>query len=115
MWLYFCSINTTGKDEDHDLHIRAQNTHDLYRDLDRAGRTNFTREGAKALMEYLQSLAEETDEAIEYDPVAWCCEFAEYENLEAFNKEGYAFKTLDDLRNNTTVIEFDDGLIVQTF
>lgn len=35
------------------------------------GRDNFSYDGAQALMEYLESIAEDTGNPIEYDPVAF--------------------------------------------
>jgi len=88
---------------------------------------NFTWAGANALQEYLEEMTEETGENIEFDPVAWCCEFSEYESYEDFQsdtgytRDGVTYKgyddinDLDELRDNTTVIEFDGGIIVQDF
>ena len=45
---------------------------------------NFTWDGLKALYEYLNDLSDDTGKDIEFDPLAFCCEFAEY-NLEEFN------------------------------
>ena len=90
-------------------------------------KNNFTFEGAKALQEYLDQLSDDIGEDIEFDPVAWCCEFSEYKDFAEFKHDtgwtdkdgergGYPdIKNLDDLRDNTTVIEFDGGLIVQDF
>ena len=95
------------------LYKQIYNSSELYHDLKRMGRDNFTYEGAKALQEYLEQLAEDMGEPIEYVPVAFCCDYAEYKNLDDFNKsDGYEYATLDDLRDNTAVIEFDGGIIV---
>lgn len=72
--------------------------------------------GAQALAEYLEQYAEKIGEPMELDIVAIRCDFSEYENLEAVLKEyDGIIKDLEDLKNNTTVIEFDGGLIVQSF
>lgn len=90
---------------------------DLFHDLKKMGRDNFSYEGANALMEYLEEVAEDTGEPIEYDPIAFCCEFAEYQTLEEFNKDYPAdYKTWDDLSNETVVIPFGtDSAVVQAF
>lgn len=44
---------------------------DLFHDLKAMGRDNFSYDGAQALMEYLESIAEDTGNPIEYDPVAF--------------------------------------------
>ena len=54
---------------------------------------NFSNEGLIALWEMFESYEEDTDEQIEFDPVAFCCEYTEYENIHEFwneyNKEDY--------------------------
>lgn len=78
---------------------------------------NFMYEGANALQEYFEEYSEDTGMNIEFDPIAWCVEFSEYESFEDFKKESGYFdiEDLDDLRDSTTVIEFDGGIIVQDF
>lgn len=107
------------------------NTTDLFHDLKAMGRDNFSYDGAKALMEWLEQYAEDCGEAVEYDPIALCCAFAEYseseyEDLAAqydaapqradFEGESEFFEELKEwLNEQTTVINFDDGLIIQSF
>jgi hypothetical protein len=58
------------------------------------------------------------NELFEFDPVAWCCEYTEYDNLKDFQKQyGSKFKKLDDIRNEATVIDISnsDRLLVQNF
>lgn len=76
---------------------------------------NFSYEGALALQEYLEELSEDIGEDIEFDPIAWCCEFTEYKNIKEIKENYNDIKNLDDLRNHTQVIEFDGGLIIQDF
>lgn len=54
-------------------------------------KNNFSYEGAKAVQEYFEQLSDDTGENIEFDPVAWCCECSEYEDVtEAYKDfEGY--------------------------
>lgn len=47
---------------------------------------NFSIFGLRALFQYLDDLSDEAGGNIEFDPIAFCCEFAEY-NLEEFNKD----------------------------
>jgi len=85
--------------------------------------SNFTLDGAKAVQAYFEEFSEQTDEGvIEFDPIAWCVTFSEYDNLNEFNvqywgegKQPDAF-TLEELQNETTVIELEKGrLIVEDF
>jgi hypothetical protein len=61
----------------------------------------FSYEGSKALFEYY----EEFEEDIPFDPVAIRCDFTEYENFEAVQKDYKDIETLDQLRGNTIVYE----------
>jgi len=94
---------------------------------------NFSLDGAKALQAYLEEYSEETETGtIEFDPIAWCVEFSEFDSaLEAYNQyhgedtdgEGTAIdddntaenaeaQALEWLQDNTTVIELDNGGII---
>jgi hypothetical protein len=75
----------------------------------------FTRNGLRALFDYLEQYEEETGEEIELDVVAICCEYSEYESLKDLQKEYPDIKNMDDLRDQTTVIEFNGGIIIQPF
>jgi len=97
---------------------------------------NFSFNGANALQQYMDNLSyDDLGENIDFDPIAWCCEYTEYKtSLEAYNQyhgkdaegEGTAIgddntaenaeaQALEWLNDNTTVIEFDGGIIVQDF
>lgn len=104
---------------------------ELFDDLKRMGRDNFSYDGAAALMEYLESIAEDTGEPMEYDPIAYCCDFAEYADSELSalsdeytgapkvsdydDSEEWREQFIEWLEENTTVIKFDDGIIIQGF
>ena len=78
----------------------------------------FSYHGAKALFEHLTQYEEDCGTDIEFDPIAFRCEYDEYENLKEV-QDNYNDKTLslEDLRNNTTVIEIPDSekLIIQAY
>jgi len=76
---------------------------------------NFTWEGRQALYDYLEELESDTGTEMELDVIAICCDFSEYESLEELQKEYDDIEDLDDLRDHTTVIEFDGGIIIQAF
>lgn len=90
-------------------------------------KNNFSFDGANALQAYLEELSEEMGDNIEFDPIAWCCEFSEYASYDEFQhdtgyiKDGVQYNgydninSLDELKDNTTVIEFDGGIIVSEF
>lgn len=108
-----------------------KNTSDLYHDLKKMGRENFSYNGALALMEYLEQYAEDCGDPQEYDPIAYCCEFAEYEDSEYEalaneygeapkrsdyeDSEGFEQALFDWLNEQTSVIEFEGGIIIASF
>ena len=81
---------------------------------------NFTYDGRLALFNYLEELEDDTGEQIECDIIGFCCDFSEYESALEAVKE-YTADDLDSeeaaafLRDRTTLIEFDGGIIIQDF
>ena len=80
---------------------------------------NFSYDGLNSLFDYFEELEEDMGQEIDFDPIAICCEFSEYENLNEI-KESYSsveINNIDDLRDNTNVIEIEntDRLIIQDF
>ena len=83
--------------------------------------------GAFALVEYMESIEDDTGEEIEFDRVALRCDFSEYPNArEAAEEYGWEpdedadsddaeEEALEWLNDRTTVIEFSGGVIVQQF
>ena len=85
--------------------------------------TQFTVAARRALFDHFENIEIWTDTEIELDPIAICCEFAEYPNALAA-AEDYGFKDgidskeetpLEWLQNRTQVIEFDGGIVIQCF
>lgn len=90
----------------------------------------FSYEGKRALFEYFESYEEDTGEEIELDVIALCCDYTEYEtalevatnyftfalsDIDNISAEDAEQEALDFLKNNTQVIEFDGGIIIQEF
>ena len=80
-------------------------------------KNNFSYKGLKSLYNYLVDLEEDTGRNIEFDPVAICCEYSEYENLEEIKNNYNDIETIEDLRDHTQVIEISgsDKIIIQDF
>ena len=80
-------------------------------------KNQFSYEGLEALFNYLERCEEETGEEMEFDFVAICCDFKEYDNLEEIKQNYNNIETIEDLRNETQVIEIEgtDRLIIQVF
>ena len=76
----------------------------------------FSYEGAKALFEHLTQYEADCDQELEFDPIAFRCEYSEYDNLEEV-KNDYNVEDLEHLEQNTTVIEIPNSkkLIVQAY
>ena len=99
---------------------------DRFRDM---GRNDaFSYEGKRALFEYLEQYEEDCVEEIELDVIALCCDYSEHASaVDCVNDIGYdlSLEGEDDderekfalawLRDNTQVIEFDGGIIIQGF
>jgi hypothetical protein len=85
----------------------------------------WSRNGAAALVEYLENVEDECGTEIEFDHVALRCDFTEYKSaLEAATQCGFepsAFQAEDDdaafewLQDRTQVIEFESGVIIRNF
>ena len=76
----------------------------------------FSYEGKRALFEYLEDLSEDIGEDIELDPIALCCEYSEYDDLEDLQSNYTDIESMEDLQNHTQVIECSNGhIIIQDF
>ena len=78
---------------------------------------NFTYEGKQALYDYLEQYEEDTGEEIEFDPIALCCEYTQYENMKELQENYTEIKNMEDLQNNTQVIEIEgsESFIIQNY
>jgi hypothetical protein len=91
---------------------------------------NFSREGLRALFDYLGELEREAEDETEFDPIGICCEWTEYgsavEAAEAYGWEDDAEegeerdsepeeKALDFLLESTAVVPFSKGFLVANF
>lgn len=75
-------------------------------------KNSFSLEGAKALQEYFDALSTDLNEPMEFDPIAWLCEFSEYRDVNEYNKDNGTEYTLDELSDKTEVVKFDGGILV---
>ena len=80
-------------------------------------KNQFTYEGKKALFEHLEQYEEETGTEIELDIIALCCEYTEYDNLKELKNSYPDIESVDDLKDNTQVIEIagTDRFIIQNY
>lgn len=73
---------------------------------------NFSYYGKIALFEYLTDLEDNTGEEIELDPIAICCDYTEYEDFEEIKKQYPKLENIEELEDNTQVIECENGSII---
>ena len=90
--------------------------HDFARAFQVIRPDNFSREGLDHLFDHLTHEEDEEDQK-ELDVIMICCAFTEYESLAEFHrdhdKEDYP--DIDAIRERTTVLEVDDGFIIEAF
>jgi hypothetical protein len=85
--------------------------------------TQFSVPARRALFAHFENIEEWTDTEIELDPIAVCCEWAEYPSaLKAANDYGFKGNELDTeeaaldwLHEQTQVVQFEGGLVIQQF
>jgi len=82
--------------------------------------TQFSVNARRALFEHFEQVEEDSDTELTLDPVGICCEFAEHSSAISASKEyGQNFETeseaLNWLREQTQVVEFDGGIVIQLF
>ena len=95
--------------------IKQVNEYEFKEALARDEYSSFSFNGASALYEYLTDLEDDLDQQIEFDQVAIRCDYSEYKTLDEILNQYDKIDTLDELRDHTTVIEFDNGFIIQNF
>jgi hypothetical protein len=76
---------------------------------------NFSYHGIKALYEMLSDYEADTGEELEYDPIAFRCDFAEYSGIKELQGDYPQIKDMEDLYDHTWVYEFEQGIIIQKF
>tara|TARA_R100001086_G_scaffold241115_1_gene167803 strand:- start:632 stop:925 length:294 start_codon:yes stop_codon:yes gene_type:complete len=77
----------------------------------------FSYKGSKALFEYLIDLEEDCSQELEFDPIAFRCDFNEYETLEECLDQYDDLNSLEELQDHTTVIEVPNSkaIIIRAF
>lgn len=80
-------------------------------------RNNFSYDGLGALFDYIEELEHDIGEDIEFDPIALCCEYSEYNSFEELKDDYDDIESIDDLYDCTQVIHIpnSDGIIIQQF
>tara|TARA_R110000744_G_C18884885_1_gene507166 strand:- start:65 stop:364 length:300 start_codon:yes stop_codon:yes gene_type:complete len=79
---------------------------------------NFSDNGLLALWEMFEEYEQGTGEEFEFDPIAFCCEYNEYDNIAEFHKEydSEEYPDIESIENNTMIWEFGtESFIMQIF
>lgn len=83
---------------------------------------NFSYDGLIALFDYLEGYERDCGTELDFDPVALRCEFTEYndikgayENYLPEDEKLRELEMMEYLQENTQVIEFETGIILQDF
>lgn len=107
--------------------VNQNDFHDAFLNMGRGDQFSYA--ARNALFEYLEELEQDIGEEIELDVIALCCDYSEHEDavecikdmgynfdLEDFNNEEEKVEAAQDyLMENTIVIVFDEGIIIQGF
>ena len=81
---------------------------------------NFSIESLRALFAHLEEIEQSTGEEMELDVIGLCCDFSEYPDAECAAADyGREFESDDEAFDffceETTVIDFDGGIIIENF
>ena len=84
--------------------------------VERNRKGNFTYEGLKLIFDYLEDLEDDLGEEFEFDPIALCCEFTEYESIQDVFEDSAIHETdqsIDTLQEHFPVVLVgENGIIV---
>ena len=80
-------------------------------------KNNFSIEGLSSLYDYLTDLEDDQGTEFNFDPVAFACEYSEFENLQEIIENYNSIDNIQDLENNTSIIPVvgTERLIIQNF
>ena len=79
-------------------------------------KNQFTYDGLKALFAYYEQFEADTGQEIEFDPIAICCDWTEYEDLDDYNEQNGTDYDFETLCGDTQVIDIDkEKIIVMNF
>jgi hypothetical protein len=79
---------------------------------------NFSADGLVALFDYFEQCEADSGIELEFDPIAICCEYNEYENIAEFHKDydKETYPNLEAINDATQLITLiDGGLIILAF
>ena len=80
-------------------------------------KNGFSYDGTIALFEHLEQYEQDCDHELEFDAIAFRCDYTEYDNFTDIKKEYSDIRNMKDLERNTTVIQVPNSkkLIIQAY
>jgi len=95
---------------------QTMNEFDFKNEFKKIRPNNFSYDGLTALYDYLIQYEEGCDTELEFDPIAYCCEYTEFDSFKDVQLN-YDVKTLDELQDKTIVLKIPNSekLIIQNY
>ena len=95
---------------------QTMNEFDFKNEFKKIRPDNFSYDGLTALYDHLIQYEEDCDTELEFDPIAYCCEFSEYDSFEDV-KKNYDVEDLEHLEQNTIVLKIPNTsrFIIQNY
>jgi len=87
-------------------------------------RDSFSYDAINALFEWEYEISNQTENGVEFDAIAICCDWSEYDEEDLFNDFGYLLDEDEEqeinnliklLQNKTTVIQLKTTYLIQAF
>ena len=95
---------------------QTMNEFDFKNEFKKIRPENFSYDGLTVLYDHLTQYEENTEQELEFDPIAYCCEYTEFDSFEDV-KKNYDVEDLEHLEQNTIVLKIPNSekLIVQNY
>ena len=95
---------------------QTMNEFDFKNEFKKIRPENFSYEGLTVLYDHLIQYEENTDQELEFDPIAYCCEYTEFDSFEDV-KKNYDVEDLEHLEQNTIVLKIPNSekLVIQNY
>jgi hypothetical protein len=95
---------------------QTMNEFDFKNEFKKIRPENFSYDGLTVLYDHLTRYEQDTDQELEFDPIAYCCEYTEFDSFEDV-KKNYDVEDLEHLEQNTIVLKIPNSekLIVQNY
>ena len=95
---------------------QTMNEFDFKNEFKKIRPDNFSYDGLTVLYDHLIQYEENTDQELEFDPIAYCCEYTEFDSFEDV-KKNYDVEDLEHLEQNTIVLKIPNSekLVIQNY